>query len=100
MADRPYEIGDLVRLKAYFTDAETGSPVTPSSQAVRVKLPNSTVATFLAGGASSPTPIASGSFKLDFLVTSIGSHQVRWEASGPPVAEEFALQTVATTRFP
>lgn len=83
-----YDIGDVCRISAIFTDGVTGVPVDPTTMAVKVKNSAGTTATYALGGASPPIKLATGSYYLDLPILLGGSHRWRWEASGPNSAEE------------
>lgn len=97
MPDPPFESGDTIRIRATLTDAETGSPVMPSQIQLRVKQPDTSVATF---GPVASVPLAAGSgiYQVDYVLPQVGSYAWRWQATGPNTAEEGTFST-ATSRF-
>ena len=74
-----YDIGDLVRLSATFTDL-AGAPVSPSAVVLRVKAPDGTVST------PTPTNDGIGVYRHDLAVTQAGLWCYRWEGTGAVTA--------------
>jgi hypothetical protein len=98
MPDPPFDVGDTVRLRTAITDTETGSPAVPSQVTLQTRAPAGSLASYSTAGASPPTALASGVFRIDIPLTAPGVWRFRWVATGPNSVEEFTLP-VASSYF-
>lgn len=84
MAVNQYDVGDTIRLRAYFTD--TGDePFDPSAVTFTIRTPSSTELSEQWVAASTTTTIvhpSSGEFTYDYLITAPGTFRYRAESTG------------------
>lgn len=71
--ERNYDLGDVVRLEAAFSDAD-GNPADPTEVVLRVK--GSTVVTY------TPTRVLIGLYRYDFQPDEPGMYRYRFEGTG------------------
>lgn len=88
-----YQVGDLLRLKATFTDVD-GAVADPSTVTVTVLAPSGTETekTYAAGDL---VRVSTGIYYYDFTVTESGRHYFTWDAGGAYVASDQGAFQVA-----
>lgn len=91
-----YNIGDLLRLRATFTDI-SGAVADPTTVTLKVKAPSGTVTTYTYPGTVSR--LSTGIYYYDFPVTASGTHYYNWAGSGAYTAADEASFVVVTTQF-
>lgn len=95
-----YDVGDLVRLKATFTDPNNGDiPIDPGTVAVLYKNPAGVVTKKVFGTDSEVVKDSTGVYHIDVDIDADGQWKYRWESTGVGQAAEEAeasvqLQTV------
>jgi hypothetical protein len=94
--DEFVEIGDLVRLDAWFTD-DTGALVDPTTVAARVSV-NGELTDFSVGAGM--TKLEIGKYRLDVVPVTVAPHNIRWTATGTFVGAEERQLVVRSTVFP
>lgn len=91
-----YNIGDLLRLKATFTDI-AGVEADPTAITLKVKAPSGTVTTYTYPG--TVVRQSTGVYYYDFPVTASGTHFYNWAGTGAYTAADEASFVVVTTQF-
>jgi len=83
-----YVIGDLVRVKVTWTDADTGLPVDPTTITCRVKTPGGTVSVYTYA-LGQLVRKSLGVYQYDVATGALsGWWEYRWEAEGAAVGAE------------
>jgi hypothetical protein len=77
-----FDIGDLVRSRAAFTDTDTGSALDPTTVAAVLREPDGTETTYTYGSSAELARSAAGIYLLRFTPTDPGTHRVRWVTTG------------------
>jgi hypothetical protein len=93
-----YDIGDLVRLSASFTDSDLVSR-DPTAVTVRVKTPSGVATAYVYGIDASVVKDSTGHYHIDVSVTETGIYRWRWEGTGAIQAAEEASITVRSSEF-
>lgn len=88
-----YQVGDLLRLKATFTDVD-GAVADPTTVAVTVLTPGGTETEWTCAGGDL-TRVSTGIYYYDFSVTESGKHYFTWSAGGAYVASDQGAFQVA-----
>lgn len=88
-----YQIGDVLRLKATFTDID-GAVADPTTVTITVLAPSGTE-TEKTYGAAQVTRVSTGVYYYDFSVTESGKHYFNWSAGGAYVASDQGAFQVA-----
>lgn len=73
-----YDIGNIVRLSAAFTDI-SGVPTDPSTVTLTIRLPDLTVVTKVGGDLTHPS---TGSFYYDYTPPQSGTYYYRYAGTG------------------
>ena len=81
-----FDIGDLVRLKAAFTDAESGAAIDPDTVAFRVREPDGTLTDY--AYPAEVTKTAVGAYQVDVDADQAGSWRWRVFSTGNGQAAE------------
>lgn len=76
-----YEIGNLARLKATFTSAETGQAIDPGTVKLEYK-PEDGVLTTLTYALGQITRDGTGIYHADVSLTTAGTWRYRWSSTG------------------
>ena len=92
-----YDIGDLPRVKATFTDLDDTN-VNPTTVSVTVLKPNGTSATYEYGTDEEVVREATGIYYIDVSVDQSGRWRYRWESTGTGQAAEEGTFRVKTQR--
>lgn len=88
----PYDIGDMVRVKAAFTTTETGAAVDPGAVTLTVEAPDGTETT------PSVTKTAVGMYQGDYAPTMPGIHEYRFAGTDSNIAAKEGRFTVRRRR--
>lgn len=95
-----YDIGDLVRCRAAFSDPDLASqPVDPSSVVFKFKTPAGVVTSYTYGVGGQVVREATGQYRVDVSVGAAGSWYYRFEATGTYQAAQEASFTVTQGAF-
>jgi hypothetical protein len=77
-----FDIGDLVRSVATFSDSDSGAAIDPSTVAATLMLPDRTETSYTYGVDSDLTRASAGVYRLRFTPAASGTYRVRWVTTG------------------
>lgn len=87
MTVNTYDIGDLVKISATFTD-ENGTATDPTTLEAAFKSPSGTISTFTYGTDPEVVRDSAGVYHLDISITESGRYDYRWSSTGTGQAAE------------
>jgi len=91
-----YDIGDLVRCTATFTDS-AGDAIDPTAIVFRIKLPDDTTTVYTYGTDAELVKSATGVYYVDYTTVAAGTLDYRFEGTGAAVAAAESLFGVKTS---
>jgi len=80
MHDRRWTLNSVPKLRAVFTDADTGERINPSAVSLVVKRPNGSVTTYTFGDSAMTNP-ENGVFVFPLMLDTKGTYRWRFEGS-------------------
>lgn len=83
-----YDVGDVARVTAAFTDAESGDAVDPSVVKLTIKDPAGDSETLIYGTDAEVVKDSTGNYHADIEVTAAGTWRYRWYSTGEGQAAE------------
>ena len=86
MANNTYDIRDVVRITAAFT--QSGSALDPTTVSLIVRTPDGALTTYVYPTDAALVRVSLGNYRLDFAVTQAGQHWYRWVTTGTGAAAE------------
>lgn len=87
MTINSYDVGDLVRVSAAFTD-DAGTATDPTTVSIAYKSPAGVTTTLVYGTDPEVVRDSAGHYHADIDVTESGTWRFRWFSSGPGQAAE------------
>ena len=94
-----YDVGDRIRLEAYFTSPSSGTYVDPEQIRFLVRTPGAVVATYTHGVASEVGKQATGAYYTDITASGPGQWNYRAVATGTNQGAEETSFNVASSVF-
>lgn len=98
MAYEIYDLGDLVRADARFSDATTATAFDPDTVSVSVKAPDATLTTYVYGTDDEVVNDETGEYHIDIDADQVGQWYYRWFSTGDGQAAEERSFQVRTAR--
>lgn len=91
-----YDVGDLARVTAVFTDGETGAAVDPDTVSLQYRPDGDETITLVYGTDAEVVKDSTGHYHADIDLDSAGTWRYRWQSTGEGQAAEEGYFMVRT----